>query len=172
MTGRPIQEHAYVRRSFDDVCRLFAQEAVRVLQPATEAAVREAGSVVADLHVELGGLEIGKRVVIDLGELVRDGDDMARLGLRWRATRQAALFPSLQADLVVSRLTRGPEPLTQISLVGHYTPPLGMLGRVGDAIVGRRIAQASLRHFVGEVARRVERELSPLGVGRYLGETG
>jgi len=43
---------------------------------------------------------------------------------------------------------------TQLDFSGHYAPPmgLGLMGKAIDAIVGRRIAEASVHSFVSEVA--------------------
>ena len=169
MIERYLYDNVYVRRRFDHVCQLLEQSPVRVLQPATEEAIRETGAVLADLQVELGRFEVGKTVAIEVEGFARDeGGEMARLHLRWSAAGHQTLFPAMDADLVVYDLGSDRTPLTQVSFVGHYRPPLGPVGVAGDALVGRRVAQASIRHFLIEVGRRLERELSPRGNGRYL----
>ena len=42
---------------------------------------------------------------------------------------------------------------TQLEFVGHYEPPLGIVGGALDATVGHRIAQASVDRLVTDVAR-------------------
>jgi PAS domain S-box-containing protein len=46
--------------------------------------------------------------------------------------------------------------LTSLTLDGQYAPPFGFAGRVFDAVLGRRIAQRSIRRLVDEMAAFVE----------------
>jgi hypothetical protein len=168
MAERRLASNVYVQRPFEQVCRLLERETVRVLQPATETAARRTGELVADLRVELGGFEIGRAVVVDAGPFGRDAVGSGRLPIAWKAANATALFPAIEGELVVTSMSDEPHPLTQITLAGWYRPPLGAVGALGDVLVGHRVAEASVRHFLEEVARRLERELSPLGVGRFM----
>jgi hypothetical protein len=48
---------------------------------------------------------------------------------------------------------------TRVLLEGSYEAPLGMLGRIVDRIVGRRVARASLQEVADRIARHLgERE--------------
>jgi hypothetical protein len=49
---------------------------------------------------------------------------------------------------------------TQIDLHGRYRPPLGVLGNAVDALIGHRIAEASVLRFVQDVAARIDAELA------------
>jgi hypothetical protein len=44
---------------------------------------------------------------------------------------------------------------TQVDFHGEYVPPLGVVGTAIDALVGHRIAQATVHRFVQEVAERL-----------------
>ncbi len=162
---RYLIEHAYVHRRFEDVCRLLSEHPERVLQGATDSAAGVAEGVVADLHFAVGGFEVGKAVRIRAGEMDRDGDQVARLPVEWEAEGNRGLFPTMVADLEVYTLAEEPRPLTQVALVGHYRPPLSVLGAAGDALAGRRVAEATVHHFVKEIRERIERELAPASVG-------
>jgi len=50
----------------------------------------------------------------------------------------------------VSILLTGSE--TQLDFSGHYEPPLGVFGSAVDAVVGNRVADASVHRFVTEFA--------------------
>jgi hypothetical protein len=50
---------------------------------------------------------------------------------------------------------------TQLELEGKYAPPLGVVGKAVDAVIGHRIAQASMHRFIQEVAARLREELAP-----------
>lgn len=55
----------------------------------------------------------------------------------------------MRAELSIYPLTATE---TQLDLSGLYEPPLGILGSAIDAMVGDRIAEASVHHFVSDVA--------------------
>ncbi len=42
---------------------------------------------------------------------------------------------------------------TQLNVLGRYDTPLGVVGSAVDALVGHRIAEASVHRFIGDVAR-------------------
>ena len=72
------------------------------------------------------------------------------------AASQAALFPLMKAELEIQPLSHHPtHPLTQLGIAGRYRPPAGLLGAVGDALLGHRIAEAAIRNFVTDLAGRV-----------------
>ena len=48
---------------------------------------------------------------------------------------------------------------TQIDLHGRYRPPLGVVGDAVDALVGHRLAEASVLRFVADSATRINAEL-------------
>ena len=49
---------------------------------------------------------------------------------------------------------------TQLDFLGRYDPPLGIVGDAMDALVGRRIAEASVHRFIGDVARYLREEIA------------
>ena len=77
--------------------------------------------------------------------------------LRWKAARAAALFPSMDAELIVYPLARDE---TQLELHGRYSPPLGAVGSALDSLVGYRIADASVHRFMTDVASLLRNELA------------
>ena len=48
---------------------------------------------------------------------------------------------------------------TQLDFLGNSDPPLGVVGDAMNAIVGRRIAEASVHRFVTDVARYLREHL-------------
>ena len=74
---------------------------------------------------------------------------VTHLHFEWKAAKRAPLFPSMQAELRVYPLTKSE---TQLDLMGNYDPPMGPLGDALDAIVGHRIAEASVHRFMKDVA--------------------
>jgi hypothetical protein len=92
---------------------------------------------------------MSKLVEVRFQDLVaREGS--ARLALRWEATGPGgALFPALDADIT---LTPNGEQVTMLELAGVYRPPAGIAGAKLDQAVLRRVADATIRAFVGRVA--------------------
>jgi hypothetical protein len=45
---------------------------------------------------------------------------------------------------------------TRVIVEGGYRPPFGVLGRAGDALIGRRIAQSSIDDLAQRIARDLE----------------
>jgi hypothetical protein len=117
--------------------------------------------VAAGLQVEVGGLAIGTDIAIEI-EGIEEPEGRAplsrvmRMKLRWQAAKRPGLFPTMQATLSFYPLS--PEE-TQLDLEGEYEPPLGLVGAGADALVGHRIAEASVHRFVREIGRRLADQL-------------
>ena len=104
--------------------------------------------------VQVAGIEIAKDVVIR----VKSTDErrsaaldtmVTLIELEWEAAQSPRLFPLMRGELSVYALSATE---TQLDFLGHYEPPLGALGSAIDAIVGHRIAEASVHRFLTDVA--------------------
>src|SRR5262249_23588647 len=102
-----------------------------IFERATKEAAGRAEALAASLKVDVGPLEVGTDVAIEPGGVEeRDEGPVGRtpttfIRLRWKAARAAALFPSMEAELVVYPLSRSE---TQLELRGRYAPPFGAVG--------------------------------------------
>ncbi len=95
-------------------------------------------------------------------------EDSFRVGLRWEAIGvTAGLFPVLDGDLTLEPTSVDE---TQLALTGVYRPPFGLLGAALDAVVLRKVAEATIRSLVRSVADAVL-ELT-LGTGPWLPNPG
>jgi hypothetical protein len=72
--------------------------------------------------------------------------------VRWSAAGAEALFPKLEASLILTHLGRE---MTSLSLEGTYQPPLGPLGRAVDRVALRKFAEATVKDWVDRVAEAV-----------------
>jgi len=81
---------------------------------------------------------------------------VTRLHLEWEAARMPRLFPIMKANLSIYPITATE---TQLDFNGLYEPPLGPLGKAVNAIVGHRIAEASVHRFVSDVAGYLRKTL-------------
>lgn len=152
----------YVNRSYAVVRDALSGDLAGIFERATRGAAGRADALAASLKVELGALEIGADVAIEVMSVTErehgplGHGPVTAIELRWRAARAAALFPAMAATLSIYPLSKDE---TQIELHGQYTPPLGPLGSAIDSLVGHRIADASVHRFVGEVAALLRDEL-------------
>jgi hypothetical protein len=158
---RELHCYQYVNVDYAAVRNALHRDALGIFQRATATAISRASELFSTLHVSLGALEIGVDVRIAV-RAVNDkvtalGDHKTELELSWTATNGAALFPSMEATLSVYALSSQE---TQLDLHGRYRPPLGVVGNALDALVGHRIAEASVLRFVQGVATRLSTELA------------
>lgn len=80
-------------------------------------------------------------------------DRVAGLAIRWEATGPGGgLFPILDADI---RLAPAGEHVTVLNVTGVYRPPLGALGEALDRVILHRVADATIRGFMAQVAARI-----------------
>jgi hypothetical protein len=152
--------YEYVTVPYEKVRDALRRDAAGIFQRATAAAASRATEVVATLRVAVGALEVGADVRIEVRAINEKvsalGDRTTDVEITWTAARAAALFPSMAATLSVYPLSAQE---TQIALHGRYRPPLGVVGDALDALAGHRVAEASVLHFVRDIAARIRAEV-------------
>jgi hypothetical protein len=158
MAGREIRAFDYVNQPYAAVRDLLTQDASTIFRTATKVAEARTDEIVASLSVDLQGIEVSKDVTIRINKIHEDpgarATKVTHVELEWQAKDAPGLFPVMKADLKVYPLSSTE---TQIDLTGPYEPPMGALGKVLDAAVGHRIAEASVHRFVSAVAERLRR---------------
>ncbi len=150
--SKSIRCYDYVNQPFDLVCDALRSKSNSVFHEATTSAESRAETVAAGLHVKIAGVEVGKNVAIRIKlyeEFESKTEKKMVVHLEWQATEQPGFFPVMSARLEVYPITNSE---TQLDFQGEYEPPMGVLGRAVDAVVGHRIAEASIHRFVSEVA--------------------
>jgi hypothetical protein len=106
----------------------------------------------ADHITRVGVPGLSKLVRVQARELART-DASAGLAIRWEATGPGGrLFPVLDADI---RLAPVGDVATLLTMTGSYRPPLGSLGDVLDRGILHRVAAATIRNFLAEVAAQI-----------------
>ena len=161
--GRMTESHrmsfyGYVDRPYDAVRNLLRSRAEAVCQRATNAASERTA---VRLHLERSGIEVGVDVRVDVTPRSEEPPEgglppITHLGISWRAANAAAIFPSMSADLALSPITFAE---TRVEFVGAYRPPFAAAGRAFDAVVGHRIAELAVHHFVNDLLEQIRREL-------------
>jgi hypothetical protein len=152
--GREVRSFDYVNQPYERVRDALTADALGAFRSATRAAGSRAESVASELRVNVGGFEVGAEIALSIGdieELVGSAKSppAIRIPVEWEAARKARLFPLMSAVLAVYPLTPTE---TQLDFSGTYDPPLGRIGDAVDAVVGHRIAEASVHRFVTDVA--------------------
>ena len=116
----------------------------------------------AELHVDFGGIGVKTDVKIVLKSVEENVPDPSSyptttLRLEWEAATMPQLFPLMNGELSVYPLTSTE---TQLDFSGIYKPPFGAVGKTMNAIVGHRIAEASVHRFVEDVAGYLRQTLA------------
>lgn len=139
------------------------EAAVGVDYDAATAALREQPeTIVLDdpqartlvLHAEVGGFDVARSVTVTIGELRQLDAHAVALPIRWQATEKPRRFPTFDGMVELSAMSQRP-PQSQLALVGTVTPPLGVLGTVGEAAGGTQLADAVLQALVAQMAERI-----------------
>jgi hypothetical protein len=149
-----IRSYDYVNAPYDRVREALADDTAGVFRAATRAAASRAQSVAAALHVTVAGIEVGAEIDVTVGpvEDLPGGDASSRtsrIPIAWRAARHPAFFPLMTAELSIYPLTATE---TQLDFLGRYDPPMSVIGDAVNAVVGHRIAEASVHRFIADVA--------------------
>ena len=159
---REIRCYEYVNHPYERVRDALTSDPLIVFQAATKGAAYRAESVAAQLHVNLGALDLSTDITISLTDII-EKDRSARspattqVQLQWEAAESPRLFPIMRGALSVYPLTATE---TQIDFSGLYEPPLGTLGGAMDALIGHRIADVSVHRFVSDVANYLRKTLT------------
>jgi hypothetical protein len=156
-----IHCYDYVNHPYEEVRSALSKDAPGVFQSATKAAASRAQSIASELRIDVGGIGIEADIQVSVKNIeVKPRQSMSgpvtRLQLEWEAAKMANLFPLMKADLLIYPITATE---TQLDFNGLYEPPLGPLGKAMNAMIGHRIAEASVHRFVTDVAEYLRRTL-------------
>jgi hypothetical protein len=146
-----IHDFAYVPVSAAKVRDRILADHGEWLAPLAAAAAGDGEA----LRLRVGPMEalpmLGKTVTVRVGQPIARGE-VTVVPLTWQATTTPGLFPVLSADLEVAALG---DDLTQLTLQGRYDPPLGAVGQRINRLLMHRVAEASVRSFLGHLAERL-----------------
>lgn len=156
---RDLYAYEYVDLAYDSLVTLLERSPTAILQPATDAASERAHEVLSTLYVPLGGFELARTVTVSVGDLDRVQEYRAKLPIRWHAAQHQGLFPEMEAELEIAALSPD-QPQSQVSLIGTYVPPAGIVGAFGDSAAAlHRLAEAAVHRLVRDICTRLEAEL-------------
>lgn len=102
--------------------------------------------------MRVGAGSLFKLVRVQVRELAGT-DTSAGLAIRWEATAPGGvLFPVLDADI---RLVPAGERGSLLMMAGSYRPPFGPLGEALDRVILYRMATATIRRFLAQLAAQI-----------------
>jgi hypothetical protein len=162
MSRPEIRSYDYVNHPHAKVRQALVADAPGIFRAATRVAADRASAVAAELRVSVGGVDVAKEIVFSIGA-VEDlasgptGGPTTRIPISWEAATHPRFFPLMTGVLAVYPLTATE---TQLDFLGRYDPPFGAIGNAMDALVGHRIAEASVHRFVTDVARYLREHLA------------
>ena len=159
---KPIRCYDYVNQSYDKVCDALRSNSNAVFHAATMSAEARGGEVAAGLHVKIAGFDVSKDVEILVkycSEIESKSINKMTIEFVWKAAEASGLFPVMTAQLDIYPITKTE---TQLDFHGQYEPPLGVMGKAIDAVLGHRIAEASVHQFLNEVAAYLRKSLTVL----------
>jgi len=153
-TRNEIRSYDYVNHPYARVRDAMGEDPTRIFSSATRAASSRARLVASELRVNVGGIEVSTEIDVSVGSIEHRPADSpsgarTRIPVHWSASNRPHLFPLMDAELSLYPLTPTE---TQLDFLGRYQAPMGMLGGAIDAVVGHRIAEASVHRFVSDVA--------------------
>jgi hypothetical protein len=163
--AKEIRSFDYVNHPYETVRDALRGDATTVFRAATQAAASRSQNVAAALHVDIAGIRVAKDIEIAVNNIEESdsgvqSDRRTRLVIEWAASNSPGMFPLMKAELAVYPLTATE---TQLDFSGNYEPPLGWLGSAVDAVVGYKIAEASVHRFVAQVAAYLRTTLGNAG---------
>jgi len=91
--------------------------------------------------------------VADFAALRSSSEHFPTYSVTWSA-RDGGPFPVFAGALAVERLNNGDR--VGLVLSGNYVPPFGRFGELFDAVIGRRIAHATARDLLNDIAAYIE----------------
>jgi hypothetical protein len=155
MPRQEIRSYDYVNRRYADVRDALAANPTAVFRAATRAAADRARSIAGELRVKLAGVDVAAEIVFTIGTAEEKaggptGGPVTRIPVSWEAATHPRWFPLMDGELSIYPLTKSE---TQLDFLGRYDPPFGVVGEAMDALVGHRIAEASVHRFIADVAR-------------------
>jgi hypothetical protein len=158
---REIRSYDYVNHPYGQVRDALTADAAGVFRAATRAAASRAHSVAAELRMNVAGLDVSAEIVLAVGAIEEstgktDSARVTRIPVTWEAAHRPQLFPLMSAELSIYPLTATE---TQLDFLGRYEPPLGLFGDAVDAMIGHKIAEASVHRFIADVAHYLRESL-------------
>ena len=147
---RHVYAHETVAAPYSQVRELFERHPSMLIDPH---AGPEGVQLEAQLAARVLGADIHRDVEITFGPFRAPSEGVCYRELEWAAATMPHLHPRLVGELEGAELGAND---VQVSLIGHYRPPVGPLGDLGDAMGMHRLADQSIEILVLRIAANLE----------------
>lgn len=104
------------------------------------------------LHVDIGRAAIRKNVVVTFGHADEDTHFHEMWSIHWEP-ENGGPFPQFRGWLSVQYADGD---VAQLEIRGDYAPPLGIVGKGFDLVLGQRIAAQTCKNLLAEIGELVE----------------
>jgi len=140
------------RAPVDRLVEVLTTDPASVFQPDAPRETRDTGRFRCDLTIDVAdGTTLRHGVDVQVGRATHTGRGVT-LALHFEPVAHRHLLPVFDGELEA----RAAGAASQLVLSGGYTVPLGVVGRLGDALAGHRAVEKSLQHLASELAQRLE----------------
>ncbi len=147
-----VQDFIVIERPYPDVWRAVASDPSGILGGSTADASEQVVSLRARVGPARTPDRLQRTVELAVGA-VRHSGDATLVGFSWESDGVlGGLFPHFDGDLEVAPF--GPD-ATELSVRGRYDPPGGSVGRNLDRMMLHRLAESTVRAFLGGLAARL-----------------
>lgn len=147
-----LQDFVDVECSLEEIRRGCCERDNGWISPLANAAGREGEAILMRIGPAWAAGIFSREVFVRLGPPRSRGDSVV-VPLEWEAAGLSSLFPVLSGDLEIVPL--GPR-LCRVVLSASYVAPLGEVGRTLDRAILHRVAESTVRSFLGQLARGLE----------------
>ena len=137
---------------YKDIVDQFDCDAPGLIRMATEAAASVANDIVLTLDSKWAWFDVHERVRATVGDLTRSTGE-ARMPLSWIADAGKRVLPGVDGELTFYAMSTS---YSEIGFTGRFTPPHGLVGSASGLLLGRRVAQASVGHFLDQLVDHLE----------------
>jgi hypothetical protein len=148
-----VHDFAHVQRSATDVRESLTVDAGAWLADLAERAWDGQRAITTRLGP--GDPLIRRTALVGVGPVRRSKDTLS-IGLHWQDATHPGLFPTLDADLIVTPL--GDK--ARLEIMGRYEPPLGVAGRVIDDALLHGLAESTVRAFLTSAVQTLDRAIA------------
>lgn len=147
-----VQDFTVIQRPCSDVWRAVVSDPSGILGDSTAEASEEVASLRARVGPSGTPDLLQRTVELSVGP-VRHRGDVTLVAFSWESDGLlGALFPHFDADLEVAPFGAD---ATELSVRGRYDPPGGRVGRNLDRMVLHRLAESTVRAFLGSLSSRL-----------------
>lgn len=150
-----LKSYTELAADFDRVQTALVRQPRPWLAGMAAEVERDGERLLADVGLELGGVQLEGATHLDVGEPAEAGR-VTSLPLRLRVDERDRRFPAMEGTLDAAWLGEG---RTHLALSLQYEPPSGLGGRTIDRALLHRVAEAIAGQLLERVAAGLQTEL-------------